>query len=65
MQQRLPSTSTLYKLLKANKRSIYIVITEHTFVNYEVEKSLSILINDKKMNTPHSIIIQIKNGGIL
>ena len=40
MQQRLPSTSTLYKLLKANKRSVYIVITEHTFVNYEVEKSL-------------------------
>ncbi|MEE3394074.1 MAG: class I SAM-dependent methyltransferase [Lachnospiraceae bacterium] len=39
MQQRLPSTSTLYKLLKTNKRSIYIVTTEHTFVNYEVEKS--------------------------
>lgn len=29
----------MYKLLKTNKRSIYIVTTEHTFVNYEVEKS--------------------------
>ena len=42
MQQRLPSTSTLYKHLKANKRSIYIVITEHTFVNYEFEKAIYI-----------------------